>query len=214
RVAGRIRPDLFRHLFRGSAGCGRPVGGRSGGSASRARPGAGGDSRSGACESAEHGGGGRTPSARHPFADSLSARDPRRLLASPATGPDPWPPWTRGPGARPPAARCAPAAEIDKMIAAPPPGIRRGARPRPAAPAPPARPAVQPVLARPAETGVSVSSSGPDHFGQYEILERIASGGMAELYRARRSGVEGFQKIVAIKKILPHLADNEEFITM
>src|SRR5262249_6465807 len=36
----------------------------------------------------------------------------------------------------------------------------------------------------------------------------------AELYRARRSGVEGFQKIVAIKKILPHLADNEEFITM
>ena len=56
--------------------------------------------------------------------------------------------------------------------------------------------------------------SGPDRFGQYEILERIASGGMAELYRARRSGVEGFQKIVAIKKILPHLADNEGFIAM
>jgi TonB family protein len=59
-----------------------------------------------------------------------------------------------------------------------------------------------------------VSASGPDRFGQYEILERIASGGMAELYRARRSGVEGFQKIVAIKKILPHLADNEGFIAM
>jgi TonB family protein len=57
-------------------------------------------------------------------------------------------------------------------------------------------------------------SSGPDRFGQYEILERIASGGMAELYKARRSGVEGFQKIVAIKKILPHLADNEGFIAM
>ncbi len=57
-------------------------------------------------------------------------------------------------------------------------------------------------------------SSGPDHFGQYEILERIASGGMAELYKAKRTGVEGFQKIVAIKKILPHLADDEEFITM
>ncbi len=37
---------------------------------------------------------------------------------------------------------------------------------------------------------------------------------MAELYRARRRGVEGFEKIVAIKKILPHLADNEGFITM
>ena len=37
---------------------------------------------------------------------------------------------------------------------------------------------------------------------------------MAELFRARRSGVEGFQKIVAIKKILPHIAGDEEFITM
>ena len=55
---------------------------------------------------------------------------------------------------------------------------------------------------------------GPDRFGQYEILERIASGGMAELYKAKRTGVEGFQKIVAIKKILPHLADDEEFVTM
>jgi TonB family protein len=60
----------------------------------------------------------------------------------------------------------------------------------------------------------AISASGPDRFGQYEILERIASGGMAELYKARLSGVEGFQKILAIKKILPHLADNDEFITM
>jgi TonB family protein len=57
-------------------------------------------------------------------------------------------------------------------------------------------------------------SRDPDKFGQYQILERIGSGGMAELYKARRSGVEGFQKIVAIKKILPHLADNEEFLAM
>ncbi|HXM76692.1 MAG TPA: protein kinase, partial [Thermoanaerobaculia bacterium] len=64
------------------------------------------------------------------------------------------------------------------------------------------------------DTSGHVVSSGPDHFGQYEILEKIAAGGMAELSKARLSGVEGFQKIVAIKKILPHLADNEEFITM
>ncbi|MEP6993639.1 MAG: protein kinase, partial [Acidobacteriota bacterium] len=64
------------------------------------------------------------------------------------------------------------------------------------------------------EPAAAVPSSGPDRFGQYEIIERIASGGMAELYKAKRTGVEGFQKIVAIKKILPHLADDEEFITM
>ena len=64
------------------------------------------------------------------------------------------------------------------------------------------------------ETVPSLASSGPDRFGQYEVLERIAAGGMAELSKARLSGVEGFQKIVAIKKILPHLADNDEFITM
>jgi TonB family protein len=69
-------------------------------------------------------------------------------------------------------------------------------------------------MPEPPRSAEPVSASGPDRFGQYEILERIASGGMAELYKARRSGVEGFEKIVAIKKILPHLADNEEFIGM
>jgi TonB family protein len=71
-----------------------------------------------------------------------------------------------------------------------------------------------PTPSRRAEPREAVAPSGPDRFGQYELLERIASGGMAELFRARRSGVEGFQKIVAIKKILPHIADNDEFITM
>jgi TonB family protein len=80
-------------------------------------------------------------------------------------------------------------------------------------PAMPASTAVAPPKRR-EEPAAAVPSSGPDHFGQYEILERIASGGMAELYKAKRTGVEGFQKIVAIKKILPHLADDEAFVTM
>jgi hypothetical protein len=42
-------------------------------------------------------------------------------------------------------------------------------------------------------------------FGQYVLLEKIATGGMAEVWKARMRGVEGFQKIVAIKQILPHL---------
>ncbi len=51
-------------------------------------------------------------------------------------------------------------------------------------------------------------------FGQYVLLEKIATGGMAEVWKARMRGVEGFQKTVAIKKILPHMSDNEEFLTM
>ena len=50
--------------------------------------------------------------------------------------------------------------------------------------------------------------------GQYQLLEKIDQGGMAEIYRARRSGPHGFEKIVAIKKILPHLANDQDFINM
>jgi TonB family protein len=51
-------------------------------------------------------------------------------------------------------------------------------------------------------------------FGPYVLLEKIATGGMAEVWKARKRGEEGFQKIVAIKKILPHLSDNQDFIEM
>ena len=37
---------------------------------------------------------------------------------------------------------------------------------------------------------------------------------MAEVFKAKRSGVEGFEKIVAVKRILPHLSDNKEFVDM
>ena len=51
-------------------------------------------------------------------------------------------------------------------------------------------------------------------FGQYTLLERVAVGGMAEVWKARMKGVEGFQKTVAIKKILAHLTDSVDFVTM
>ena len=54
----------------------------------------------------------------------------------------------------------------------------------------------------------------PQQFGPYTLRELIARGGMAEIYRATMPGVGGFEKTVAIKKILPHLAENDEFITM
>jgi serine/threonine protein kinase len=51
-------------------------------------------------------------------------------------------------------------------------------------------------------------------FGKYLLLDRIAVGGMAEVHRAKSFGVEGFEKILAIKKILPHVAEDVEFVEM
>jgi serine/threonine protein kinase len=51
-------------------------------------------------------------------------------------------------------------------------------------------------------------------YGPYRLLERVAVGGMAEVFKAMRSGVEGFEKVVAVKRILPHLSDNKEFVDM
>jgi TonB family protein len=142
----------------------------------------------------------------------LANRAPRGPSA-PSSGMAARPADSSAPPAGP--ARFSTDSEIDKMISDTLSGIKLSARSKPAAaPAPAPEPAAPVPAARPPEPPPSVSTLGPDQFGQYEILERIASGGMAELYKARRSGVEGFQKIVAIKKILPHLADNEEFITM
>ena len=52
----------------------------------------------------------------------------------------------------------------------------------------------------------------PVQFGKYELLDRIAVGGMAELYRAKLTGEQGFEKLIAIKKILPHLSFEDNLI--
>jgi serine/threonine protein kinase len=51
-------------------------------------------------------------------------------------------------------------------------------------------------------------------FGPYELLERLAGGGMGEVYLARKSGKDGFQKLLVIKTLLPHLSEDEELILM
>jgi tetratricopeptide (TPR) repeat protein/tRNA A-37 threonylcarbamoyl transferase component Bud32 len=58
-----------------------------------------------------------------------------------------------------------------------------------------------------------MSNFQPTRFGKYLLLEKLATGGMAQLYRAKIIGVEGFEKFIAIKQILPHLAHEEELIT-
>jgi len=49
---------------------------------------------------------------------------------------------------------------------------------------------------------------------RYKVLEKIAAGGMAEVFRAESAGLEGFKKIVAIKRVLPHLSEKKQFIGM
>ena len=50
--------------------------------------------------------------------------------------------------------------------------------------------------------------------GRYEVLAQLASGGMATVYAARAQGVAGFERLVAIKVLHPHLAHDDEFISM
>ena len=54
----------------------------------------------------------------------------------------------------------------------------------------------------------------PIPFGKYYLLERVNVGGMAEVFKAKATGVEGFERLVAVKRILPNIAEDEEFITM
>lgn len=57
-------------------------------------------------------------------------------------------------------------------------------------------------------------SSQVEQFGKYILLEKLASGGMAEVYLSKSNGAVGVNKFVAIKRILPQYSDNQEFIEM
>jgi len=58
------------------------------------------------------------------------------------------------------------------------------------------------------------TQSEPEVFGKYRLLEKIATGGMAEVWRARAHGISGFEKILVIKKVLPELARDDEFVRL
>jgi len=136
-----------------------------------------------------------------------------------------------------PAAKGEPLSELDRLVEDTLSGLRRKSpaqsRPPaaevPAAEAPAAEvPAVEPdpfpepeALEAPAEELASLPEGDETHtarpgarFGQFVLRERIATGGMAEIWQAQMQGVEGFEKLVAIKRILPHLAADQEFVGM
>ena len=50
--------------------------------------------------------------------------------------------------------------------------------------------------------------------GKYKLVKLIASGGMAEVYLAKQAGAAGFEKLVCLKRILPHLARDKQFVDM
>ncbi len=61
---------------------------------------------------------------------------------------------------------------------------------------------------------IDVRSAGRQKIDRYELVAEIASGGMATVFLARLSGVGGFQRFVAIKRLHPHLAKEDEFVQM
>ena len=50
--------------------------------------------------------------------------------------------------------------------------------------------------------------------GKYQLLRKLATGGMAEVFLAKTDGPMGFEKQLVIKRILPHLAEDPQFVEM
>ena len=53
-----------------------------------------------------------------------------------------------------------------------------------------------------------------EKFGRYSLIDKIGVGGMAEVFLARHTGVEGFEKEIVIKRIRSHLSESPEFVNM
>ena len=62
--------------------------------------------------------------------------------------------------------------------------------------------------------GGLVAVKPPVIAGKYTLLRRLGHGGMAEVFLAKQSGDGGFEKLVVLKRILPHLSQGQEFTTM
>ena len=65
-----------------------------------------------------------------------------------------------------------------------------------------------------AEAALSSTEFKPHLFGKFYLLQRLAVGGMAEIFRARVPGAGGFEKELVVKRILPARAQDEGFIKM
>ena len=55
---------------------------------------------------------------------------------------------------------------------------------------------------------------GQPSFGRYQLVRRVSFGGTAEIYKAKAVGEHGFEKVVALKRLLPHVEEDPAFIRM
>ncbi|HZN91240.1 MAG TPA: serine/threonine-protein kinase, partial [Myxococcales bacterium] len=53
-----------------------------------------------------------------------------------------------------------------------------------------------------------------ERVGRYELVQKLATGGMAEVFLAKTVGPGGFEKVLVVKRILPHLVEEREFVEM
>ncbi len=61
---------------------------------------------------------------------------------------------------------------------------------------------------------VGAGQEASHRLGRYELISRLAVGGMAELFVARAQAMHGFEKIVALKRIIPSFAEDADFVRM
>jgi len=59
-----------------------------------------------------------------------------------------------------------------------------------------------------------MAARSPSRYGKYEVVGRLATGGMADLFLSRQRGPSGFETLAVVKRIRPHLAANPEFVRM
>ncbi|MBX3268833.1 MAG: serine/threonine protein kinase [Sandaracinaceae bacterium] len=81
----------------------------------------------------------------------------------------------------------------------------------------PARAAPPPIPGAPKPEEIDPTDPNanmPARFGKYTLIRQIALGGMAELFLALQRSVAGFEKLIVVKRVLPHLAKDESFIEM
>ncbi|MBM4357796.1 MAG: serine/threonine protein kinase [Deltaproteobacteria bacterium] len=70
------------------------------------------------------------------------------------------------------------------------------------------------IEAPPSTDGLAAGEVLPRAFGKYTLLRELASGGMAKVYLAIQRAVAGFEKLVVVKRILPELARDPNFVEM
>src|SRR5687767_11771593 len=62
--------------------------------------------------------------------------------------------------------------------------------------------------------GVTTAIAPKTQLGRYQLVRHLASGGMADLWLARATGIEGFERVVALKRIRREQARDQRFVQM